>query len=83
VLGSVAVDVESANGAAMVRNENEYRVSSYCSAGSCVGVLPTAEGVEVVDVGNESAGRLVVSRASWVDFVAGVKAGEFDLPAGG
>ncbi|MDD7920906.1 DUF397 domain-containing protein [Actinomycetospora callitridis] len=63
-----------------MRNEDEYRISSFCSDGECVGVAVSAEVVEVVDVANEQAGRLRVSPEAWAAFVAGVKAGEFDLP---
>ena len=53
------------------------RVSSHCSAGNCVGVRSTPDGVEVVDTKDGAALRFTADE--WAAFVAGVKAGEFDL----
>jgi hypothetical protein len=66
-----------------MRDDHDYRVSSFCSGGTCVGVAATPDGVELVDLADEAAGRLRVGSEAWAAFVAGVKAGEFDLPAGG
>ncbi|WP_243418080.1 DUF397 domain-containing protein [Actinomycetospora cinnamomea] len=57
------------------------RTSSFCSDGSCVGVAinPGAE-VRVVDTKAEGGPALRFTPAEWAAFVAGVKAGEFDLP---
>ena len=63
-----------------MRDKDQYRTSSFCSDGACVGVAFTAEGVELVDLADESVGELWVGRDAWAAFVAGVKAGEFDLP---
>jgi len=54
------------------------RTSSFCSDGSCVGVAIGADEVRVVDT--KSEGALSFTAAEWAAFVAGVKAGEFDLP---
>lgn len=58
----------------------EYRVSSFCSMGNCVEVGRTPEGsVAVRDRKDPERGPLVFTPEEWADFVAGVKAGEFDL----
>jgi hypothetical protein len=66
-----------------MRDDENYRISSFCSEGECVGVAATPEGVELVDLADDTAGRLRIGAEAWAAFVAGVKAGEFDLPAGG
>lgn len=53
------------------------RTSSFCSEGSCVGVAIGADEVRVVDT--KTDGALSFTAAEWAAFVAGVKAGEFDL----
>ena len=59
---------------------SNFRTSSFCSTGGCVGVAATPDGVEITDVADVSAARLRFDRTAWTEFVAGVKAGEFDLP---
>lgn len=58
----------------------EYRVSSYCSAGSCVEVGRLPDGaVAVRDAKDpERATALEFTQEEWAAFVAGVKNGEFD-----
>lgn len=51
--------------------------SSFCSGHGCVGVASTPDSVTVVDT--KTSARLTFSTAEWAAFVAGVKAGEFDL----
>lgn len=58
------------------------RTSSFCSTGSCVGVAIEAGEVTVVDTKSGDAPALRFTPAEWAAFVAGVKAGEFDLPGG-
>lgn len=60
------------------RDQPSLRVSSFCSDGSCVGVAIDGDEVRVVDTTSE--GALTFTAAEWAAFVAGVKAGEFDLP---
>jgi hypothetical protein len=57
-----------------------YSISSFCSGGGCVGVAVDHHEVSVIDtkVGEPSALRFTPTE--WAAFVAGVKAGEFDLP---
>lgn len=59
-------------------HERRWRRARACSGGNCVEVLLTQhERVHVRDAG----GRLVsYTYEEWSDFLAGVKAGEFDLP---
>jgi hypothetical protein len=57
------------------------RTSSFCTTGSCVGVAIAAGEVVVVDTKAGEAPALRFTPAEWAAFVAGVKAGEFDLPA--
>lgn len=56
----------------------KMRTSSFCSDGECVGVAIEGDEVQVVDT--KSDGALRFTAAEWRAFVAGVKAGEFDLP---
>ncbi|WP_433785136.1 DUF397 domain-containing protein [Actinomycetospora sp. CA-101289] len=54
--------------------------SSFCTDGGCVGVAIEAGEVRVVDTKSGDAPALRFTPAEWAAFVAGVKAGEFDLP---
>lgn len=58
-----------------------FKVSSYCSCGNCVevGALPDGAGVAVRDSKNPEVAALTFTAAEWADFLAGVRAGEFDL----
>jgi hypothetical protein len=56
----------------------DVRTSSFCTDGACVGVALGHDEVRVVDT--KSAEALRFTPAEWAAFVAGVKAGEFDLP---
>lgn len=57
-----------------------FRRSSYCAAGTCVEVaLDSGEEVMVRD-GKQAAGAtLRFTVDEWEAFIAGVKAGEFDI----
>ena len=59
----------------------EYRISSFCTFGDCVevGQLPGGA-VAVRDTKDRAQAPLTFTGDEWVAFVAGVKAGEFDLP---
>lgn len=57
------------------------RTSSFCSDGTCVGVAIDHDEVRVVDTKNGDAAGLRFTPAEWAAFVAGVKAGEFDIPS--
>jgi Domain of unknown function (DUF397) len=58
----------------------EFRVSSYCSYGSCVEVGRTPDGVVLVrDTKDRTQPALAFTDDEWAAFVAGVKAGEFDF----
>lgn len=54
-------------------------VSSFCAANGCVGVAISSDGVAVVDTKDTAAAPLRFTRDEWTAFVAGVKAGEFDV----
>lgn len=56
-----------------------YAVSTFCSEGGCVGVALDPGEVRVVDTKTDG-NALRFTPAEWAAFVAGVKAGEFDLP---
>jgi hypothetical protein len=59
-----------------------WNKSSFCSFGDCVEV--TVLGGPRIAVRNSKArgaGTLYFSPAEWTEFVRGVKAGEFDIPA--
>jgi hypothetical protein len=57
-----------------------FRTSSFCTSGACVEVaaLPSGQ-VAVRDSKNLGHPALFYSAAEWREFVAGVKAGEFDF----
>jgi hypothetical protein len=59
-----------------------WKQSSRCSAGGCVQVAHHGGRVEVRD-SNRPDQVAWFSERDWAVFVAGVKAGEFDGPAGG
>ena len=56
-----------------------YRVSSFCSFGNCVEVGVSSDAVFVRDTKDPGRRALSFTDEEWVAFVAGVKAGEFDL----
>jgi hypothetical protein len=58
----------------------DYKVSSFCSLGNCVevGVAPDG-GIAVRDSKAPEAGPLVFTAEEWREFIAGARAGEFDL----
>ena len=59
----------------------QYHISSFCSGGGCVEVGRSSDGPVVVRDSKdpERGTSLVFTREEWMAFVAGVKAGEFDL----
>ena len=58
----------------------EFRVSSFCNFGNCVEVGRTPEGAVLVrDTKDRARQALAFTDQEWDAFVAGVKAGEFDL----
>ena len=57
-----------------------YRTSSRCSQGGCVEVAPLPDGGAVVrDTKDRTREPLTFDRQEWIDFVSGVKNGEFDF----
>jgi hypothetical protein len=62
------------------RDGSSIRVSSFCTAGTCVGVGWQDGDVQVVDTKNLDGATLSFTAEEWRAFVAGVKAGEFDRP---
>jgi hypothetical protein len=61
----------------MIKPETEFRTSSYCGGGACVEVKLGPDDVTVRATGVRLA--LPFTHAEWREFVAGVKAGEFDV----
>jgi len=58
-----------------------YRRSTFCGGGSCVEVAPLANGwVALRDSKDATKPAHTYSPEEWVDFVRGIKAGEFDFP---
>lgn len=57
----------------------DIRVSSFCPNANCVGVEITADGVAVTNTAMPEE-FVAFTADEWSAFVAGVKAGEFDLP---
>jgi uncharacterized protein DUF397 len=68
----------------MTRNDKKadgWRKSSTSSGGECVEVRLTAEHVHVRDTKNRDEALLTFTHAEWRAFLAGVRLGEFELPA--
>ena len=61
-----------------MRDDVRFQVSSFCTGGQCIGVALDGESIEITDLPGRGV-SIYVSRAEWAAFVAGVKAGEFDL----
>jgi len=59
---------------------DRWRVSSFCAGnGDCVGFLQLASGhVAIRDTKDLAGPTLTFDAAGWQEFVAGVRAGEFD-----
>lgn len=57
------------------------RTSSLCSGGDCVevGLFPATDEIAVRDT--KTGAGLLFTREEWAAFIAGAKAGEFDLEA--
>jgi hypothetical protein len=64
--------------ASLPARDSLVRISTFCSDGACVGVAIEGDEVRVVDT--KSSEALSFTPSEWAAFVAGVKAGEFDLP---
>jgi hypothetical protein len=64
----------------MLRDDGQFHVSSFCTAGACVAVTLEGETVSITERGDPGRLALHFGREEWAAFVAGVKAGEFDLP---
>lgn len=58
----------------------DVRTSSFCAGGSCVQVEFTDNGVTLTDP-NDRYTQVAYSSDEWRAFLAGARAGEFDLPA--
>lgn len=58
--------------------EPTWRRSSRCDSGTCVEVALDPDGLVLVRDSKDPGPVLVFDPAEWDDFVAGVKAGEFD-----
>lgn len=58
----------------------DYKISSFCSMGSCVEVGRTPDGhVAVRDSKNRDQAPMIFSVGEWDAFIAGAKNAEFDL----
>ena len=55
-----------------------WRVARDCDAGNCVRVAPRADMIVIGDTKNPDGPVLSYSRAEWVAFVDGIRAGDFD-----
>lgn len=67
------------------RNESEtsvhdFKKSSFCAGGGCVEVAITnKDAIYIRDTKDAAQNALQFTTEEWREFVAGVKAGEFDL----
>lgn len=59
--------------------EVQFRRSSFCADSTCVEVVVEQREVRVRDSKNTLQAPLVFTADEWSAFVAGVKAGEFDI----
>ncbi|HKT05848.1 MAG TPA: DUF397 domain-containing protein [Rugosimonospora sp.] len=66
---------------AAIENSRGWRRSTHCEAGACVEVSTSGDQVLVRRSDEPDGPELRVSRASWREFLAGLRAGEFDVPA--
>lgn len=58
----------------------EFRRSTYCSGSTCVEVAPQPNGeIALRDSKNPTRETHVFSLLEWIEFIRGVKAGEFDF----
>ena len=60
--------------------DGQVHVSSFCTGGTCLGVSLDGDDVVVTDEGSGERAAIRIGRDQWAAFLAGVKAGEFDLP---
>lgn len=60
------------------QDDDGFVTSSFCTDGGCVGVAIERDAVRVRDTKIDGP-ALRFTPAEWAAFVAGVKAGEFDL----
>lgn len=56
-----------------------FVISSFCSAGGCVAVAPSEDGVLVRSSRVADGPVLAFSGEEWTAFLSGVREGEFDL----
>lgn len=56
-----------------------WRRSTYCGNSSCVEVAIKGDEIRIRDSKHLASAALVYNRDEWLAFIAGVKAGEFDL----
>lgn len=57
----------------------DWTKSSFSAASGCVQVRTNGELIQVRDSKNPDEGELTYNQQEWAAFLAGVKAGEFDL----
>ena len=57
----------------------EWRTSSFCASNTCVEVAMTPQAVLVRDSKEPGRQPLIYTKDEWLQFVAGVKSGEFDF----
>jgi len=62
-----------------MRDNGEYRKSSYSGAAGCVEIAPVAEGVNLRDSKAPNGKVLFFTNEEWTAFLHGVRDGEFDL----
>jgi Domain of unknown function (DUF397) len=63
------------------QDELPWRTATYSGGGNCVefAELPDGGGVAIRDSKDRAGAVLLYTAAEWTAFVAGVRAGEFDL----
>ena len=58
-----------------------WRKSSFCATGECIEFYQYGDGIVALRNQRNTHGyALLIWPEEWRDFIAGVKAGEFDLP---
>lgn len=63
------------------RSATCWRKSSKSDAGNCVEIRITTGKVQVRDTKDRAGAVLTFTHAEWCAFLAGVRLGEFDVPA--
>ena len=63
-------------------SERAWRKASRCANGACVEVARAPDIVHVRNAGDQDGSELTFTTGAWTDFLAGIRAGDFDGRSG-